>query len=121
MKIKGKVKFISEATTGTSKAGKDWAKQSVVIEEDGQYPNSAVIEFFNKEINFEVGDIVEMEFNIKATEFNGRYFTNISAWQWTVEARQKQKEPEADPFANYGQRTVAPPPTGDDPSDDLPF
>lgn len=85
MKFKGRVVSIGKVQTGTSKAGKDWKKQDVVLEEEGtQYPDSLSVTFFNKEINFSVGDLVDIDFNIKATEYNGRHYNNLSTFNWEV-------------------------------------
>lgn len=124
MKIKGTVKFISEVVTGISGSGKEWKKQSVVIEEDGQYPNSAVIDWFNKEINFVVGDEIEVDFNIKATEYKGKYFNNLSAWTWEAVGGQS-KMPQSQPSHNVPDLKTNQPQAGNnsenDGSDDLPF
>lgn len=85
MKFQGRIVNIGKVQTGTSKAGKDWKKQDVVLEEEGtQYPDSLSVTFFNKEINFSVGDLVDIDFNIKATEYNGRHYNNLSAFNWEV-------------------------------------
>jgi len=85
MKFQGRVVSIGNVQTGTSKAGKDWKKQDVVLEQEAtQYPDSLSVTFFNKEINFSVGDLIDINFNIKATEYNGRYYNNLSAFNWEV-------------------------------------
>ncbi len=83
MDIKGKVIEIGKVTSGTSKSGNDWQKQDVLIEETSEkYPNSALITFFNKEIDFKAGDEININFNIKANEFKGRHFNNLTAFKW---------------------------------------
>ena len=100
MKFQGRIVSIGDVQTGTSKAGKDWKKQDVVLEEEGaQYPDSMSVTFFNKEINFSVGDLVTITFNIKATEYNGRYFNNLSAFNWEVIGDSQKKNQSQQPMS----------------------
>lgn len=130
MKIKGTVKFISEVVSGISASGKEWKKQSVVIEEDAQYPNSAVIDWFNKEINFVVGDEIEVDFNIKATAPKDKYFNNLSAWTWTAVGGHSQvphsQIPQSQPSYNVADLKKEQSPSNNysaerDENDELPF
>lgn len=100
MKFQGRVVSMGNVQTGTSKAGKDWKKQDVALEEEGaQYPDSLSVTFFNKEINFSVGDLVDITFNIKATEYNGRYFNNLSAFNWEVIGDSQKKNQSQQPMS----------------------
>ena len=131
MNFKGRVVSIGNVQTGTSKAGKDWKKQDVVLEQEAtQYPDSLSVTFFNKEINFSVGDLVTITFNIKATEYNGRYFNNLSAFNWEVIGDSQKKNqsqqtttndmPSA-PIAGQSGNNEQPETIGSDEGDNLPF
>ena len=86
MKIKGKIKQKLPLEKGTSKAGKEWQKQSFVIDTGAEYnPEVCFSCFGNKNIemldNFKEGQEVEVSFNISSREFNGKWYHNIDAWR----------------------------------------
>ena len=90
MELKGKIKFISEVQSGTSKAGKDWKKLTFVIYNNEGYEGQEQIfsfEIFGEEkvdtfIQYNsVGKEVEVSFNIRSQEYEGRYFTSLQAWK----------------------------------------
>lgn len=77
---------ISEVQSGTSKAGKDWKKLTFVGETSEQYNNLYAFDLFGEEKvdNFlkfnKVGDTVNVDFNVSTREWQGKYFTTLSAW-----------------------------------------
>lgn len=81
-KITGVIDHISEQS-GTSKAGVAYNLRTLVIREvSGQYPQGAVIEAFGgKADHVQVGDLVDCYFNLKAREYNGKWYNTISAWK----------------------------------------
>ena len=87
LKITGTITNILKKESGTSKAGKDWVKQTVVIKTDEQYNNIYPVEIFGAEKveNFnkynKLNDVVEVEFNINANEYQGKYYTSLQAWK----------------------------------------
>ncbi len=47
MQFKGKIIHMSEVKEGRTKNGDDWAARDIVVEEEsGQYPQKAVFNFF---------------------------------------------------------------------------
>ena len=46
MELKGKIESKLKAETGTSKAGKEWTKQTLVINNGDQYNPNVAISFF---------------------------------------------------------------------------
>ena len=82
-----KITSISEVQSGTSKAGKDWKKLTFVGETSEQYNNLYAFELFGEEKvdNFtkfnKVGDNVDVDFNVSTREWEGKYFTSLSAWK----------------------------------------
>ena len=103
---------VLDIESGTSKAGKEWKKVTFVGETDQEYNNLYAFEIFQGEgkdqvDNFnkfnKVGDVVTVEFNVSCREWQGKYFTNLSAWR-----------------VEKGSGTAEEAPAGDD-SDDLPF
>lgn len=87
--IKGTIKEIKEKQSGTSQAGKDWVKQTFVVSNNEGYEGREQIfafELFGAEKveNFnkynKVGQQVEVKFNIKCNEWQGKYYTTLEAW-----------------------------------------
>jgi hypothetical protein len=76
MEITGKItKILPKITVGSNNT----EKQSIVVEEHtGEYPNSLCIDFFKdktkKLSSFTKGDIVTVQYNTKAREYNDRVF-----------------------------------------------
>ena len=87
MKTKGTIVKLLEKETGTSKAGKDWVKQTLVIDTKEDYNNIIAFEVFGTEtvenLNKynKVGQEVEVEFNIQSNEWKGKYYTSLQAWK----------------------------------------
>ena len=85
MQIIGKLVQKLEVETGTSKAGKEWKKQSILIEQSGTEYNKAVaVSFFGDKIkqirDIEEGSEVSVSINLSSREFNGKYYHNIDGW-----------------------------------------
>ena len=92
MEVTGTVKLICDAETGTSKAGKDWTKQVIVVDTGADYnPEIAVQAFGDEKINdlnkLAVGDQVKILCNVSSREYNGRYFHNIDGYHFTKNTR----------------------------------
>jgi len=85
--IKGKITTVLEVESGTSKAGKEWQKQTFVLDTGAQYNPEVAFSLFGSEKieNFakynKVGDEVEVSFNVSSREYNGKYFHNLDAWK----------------------------------------
>ena len=127
LSIKGKVVAILPKTSGTSAAGKAWEKQDFVIEEiEGQYPAQVAFTVFNKlEIIAEMrtDDEVDVSFNIKATEYNDRWFNNITAWKVAITKTSgaKPNTPAEDMPPAFDPQKSLEEQTGNDENQDLPF
>lgn len=83
----GTVKAISDVQSGISSQGKEWQKQTIVLEDSEQYPQSIVLEAFNKSdqvAKINVGDCVKAQFNLKAKEYNGKTYQTVSLWRFDV-------------------------------------
>ena len=90
LSIKGKlVRKLSRklsVESGTSKAGKEWKKQTFLVDTGAQYNPEICFQLFGEEKiemlkHHNEGDQVEVSFNLSSKEFNGRYFHNIDAWR----------------------------------------
>lgn len=87
MEITGTVTHILPAETGTSKAGKDWKKQTIVIITGGEYPKSVAVDLWNKAVDHcpEVGQEVEIMFDLESREYNGKWYATVKAYKVTVQ------------------------------------
>jgi|TARA_Y100000310_G_scaffold341551_1_gene441045 hypothetical protein len=85
MNVKGTIETILDIETGTSKAGKEWQKQSIVINNGDQYNPLLCIGFFGDKVDIlkgkKVGDKVDVSINISSREFKGKYYTQVDGWK----------------------------------------
>ena len=89
MEVKNaKVIAIGEVKSGVSKAsGKEWQSMQFVCQTDEEYNNTYPIEIFgaDKIENFnkytKVGSLIDVNFNISASEYEGRWYTKLSYWK----------------------------------------
>ena len=136
MNIRGKVVQILPLQQGTSKAGNPWQKQEFVLDQGGQYPRKVCISLFGDNVAKipQVGQDVMISVDIESREFNGRWYTEIKAWN-IVQAGAQQAAPAPQPTyqppqpqpdyqkAYPQQQAVAPAPATPQAgvADDLPF
>ena len=80
---KGTISHMSEVTSGTSKNGYDWARQTILIDIPG-YQGSitklslqASNDMVDELNNYNVGDKVEVGWAIYAREWNGKWYNNV--------------------------------------------
>ena len=109
MKIDGKVVHILEEQGGEGRRG-PWRKQDFVVEIPGEYPKPVCCTMWGENIdNFalQVGDDVSVSIDIKSREYNGRWYTDVTAWR--LDKRGAVAAPSS------------PPARMSDPDDDLPF
>tara|TARA_R110002167_G_scaffold254346_1_gene460520 strand:- start:414 stop:728 length:315 start_codon:yes stop_codon:yes gene_type:complete len=104
MKITGKLVKKLQAEAGTSKAGKAWEKQSILVEQSGtEFNKEVVVTFFGDKMkdlrDIEEGSDVSVSINLSSREFKGKYYHNIDGWF----------------IAKLGEETVAPT------NEDMPF
>ena len=86
MELQGRVIYISEPRTGISKStGNPWMTQDYVIETHEQFPKRMMFNVFGeekiKQFNIQLGEELNVFFDINAKEFNGKYFNDIRAWR----------------------------------------
>ena len=70
------------------KEGKKWIKQTFLIDTGGDYNSKICFQLFGEEKvklieNYQIGDKIEVFFNISSREYNNRYYHNIDAWRIT--------------------------------------
>ncbi|MCP3684809.1 MAG: DUF3127 domain-containing protein [bacterium] len=89
--LSGKVKVIQDPQTFSSGFSK---RELVVSVEDGNYTQDINFEFLKEKADLlndlAAGDEVNVSFNIRGREYNGRYFNNLTAWRLEKIANQAQ-------------------------------
>jgi len=84
MKITGKLVKKLDRETGTSKSGKSWEKQSILIEQNTEYNKEVVVSFFGDKVkslrDIQEGTEVSVSINLSSREFKGKYYHNIDGW-----------------------------------------
>ena len=93
MEIIGKLIKKLPIESGISKAGKEWQKQSILVEQSGtDYNKEVVVTFFGDKIksirDIEEGAEISVSINLSSKEFNGKYYHNIDGWFCAVKGRE---------------------------------
>lgn len=123
MEITGKIIAVLPEQGGTSKNGNEWKKQEYVLETYDQYPKKVCFQIFGadriEQAAIKPGEDVNVFFDIDSREYQGRWYTNISAWKVD---RVTMQPGQATPAALIENSAVAAPDfTSANPKDDLPF
>lgn len=83
--LKGTVTSASAVESGVSKKGNEWKRKTVVVTEtEGQYPKSVAFILMKSELvdmKFSKNELVTIYGNVESNEYNGKWFTNVTAWK----------------------------------------
>ena len=125
MELAGKVIAVLPPKSGTSRNGNEWTVQEYVIETHDQYPRRMCFDVFGadkiQQFNIQVGEELNVSFDIDAREWQGRWFNSIRAWKVERVGAAQPAAPKA-PFPPVGAAPVAPVDfAATDEKDDLPF
>lgn len=129
MELQGKVIAVLPARSGVSARG-EWKSQSFVIETHDSFPRKMVFDVFGEErltrFNIQLGQEVNVSFDIDAHEYNGRWFNNIRAFDVRlVDPNTVSAAPAAQPAPTAPQQPAnapfPPQPEQSNSDDDLPF
>ena len=93
MDIQGKIIVVLPERSGVSQRGNQWRSISYVLETQEQYPKKLAFDVTNDKIdqlNIQLGEILTVQFDINAREYNGRWFNSVNAWNVI---RQTQQAP----------------------------
>ena len=115
MELQGKIILALPERTGTSARG-DWKVQEFVLETlDAQYPRRMVFSVFGKEklqrFNIQVGQDVNVSFDIDAHEYQGRWFNSIRAFDVRPVVPNVQAPTDNPPFVTPAPANPIPPAT----------
>lgn len=91
MELQGKIIVVLPERSGVSQRGNQWRSISYVLETQEQYPKKLVFDVTNDKIdqlNIQLGEILTVQFDINAREYNGRWFNSVNAWNVIRQAQQ---------------------------------
>jgi hypothetical protein len=112
MNVKGKIKSVGSTEQKSAK----FSVRTFVLELEGKYPELVEFQLINDNtllINpFSAGDEIEVDFNLKGREYNGRVYNSLQVWKISGELKTKN---ESTP------KTENPQGESEESKDDLPF
>lgn len=124
----GKIKLINDVQSFPSGFSK---REFVVTTSSDKYPQDLKFEVVKDKCSlldsFEAGQDVQVTFDIRGNEYNGKYFVNLSCWkiQASSEASPGSSRPSGEPARASATTSSEPPMTAfrdeDDFDDDVPF
>ena len=86
LEIEGRITRKEARQSGQSARGA-WVKQDFILEyQDGNYPAEVCFTSFGNDKvaeldRYQVGDQVRVSFNLRAREFNGRWYNDVRVWR----------------------------------------
>jgi hypothetical protein len=84
-KIKGGIKLINDVKVISDKFS---VREFVLTTEDSKYPQDIMFQTVNDRMSMldtvKRGDAVEVSFNVRGREFNGKYYNTLDAWKIEV-------------------------------------
>lgn len=124
--LTGKLKTVLEMQSFSS----GFTKREFVLTTEEQYPQDIKFELYKDKTSaidkFKEGDLLNVSFNVRGSEYNGKYFVNLNAWK--IDMAQagggSNIPPALDPMrAMPASASAGPAPTNIDDigEDDLPF
>jgi hypothetical protein len=124
MNFKGRITSISDVKKGTSKTGTEYATIEFVLNDEAQYPQTAVFKMLKTGDNTKhvdnfvkynkVGDVIDLDFNLKVNEYNGKFYQELSVYKVINDKRESN-------FNGVKNSNVANPEIPSEEESDLPF
>jgi hypothetical protein len=112
LQLQGTIKVVYDTQTFDS----GFSKREFVVTTQEQYPQDVKFEVLKDKTTlldtYRVGDSVNVHFNIRGNEYNGKYYVNLQAWKMS---KAGAEQPAA------GGTLPPPPPIPANDDDDLPF
>ena len=127
MELKGKIIKLLPLRSGVSQSGKAWQSLDAVSEVPGQYPKKMVFTVFGEDrinkFNLFEGMECNVQFDIDAHDFNGKWYNSITAYNIVntgIVVQQPQQQP-AVIYPDKPQPAPQPQRQQNNDADDLPF
>lgn len=104
LKVSGSIKAKLEIEKGVSKVGKDWQKQSFILDTFDQYNPDLCISVFGDEkvselSRYEIGQEVVVSINLSSREYSGKWYHNVDAFRIELKNSTTQGMPAGGPSA----------------------
>jgi hypothetical protein len=119
MQLSARLVQVLPLQTGVGRNG-EWKKQDIIVETDGQYPKKICVAIWGDKIDnsqLEIGNYLNIDFDVESREFNSRWYTDVKAWK--IEVAGAQSVSPDQPIVQGP--VVPPPPLPANEADDLPF
>lgn len=117
LKINGRIKVINDLQTWDS----GFSKREFVITTQEQYPQDVKFEAIKDKAaildTLNIGEDVEVSFNVRGNEYNGKYYVNLQAWK--IQKETAGSTTAAAPTPTAPDTNLEPISSGEE--DDLPF
>lgn len=117
MELKGRLVQKLPVVTGQGRNG-EWKKQDVVLETEGTYPKKVCITVWGDRVNVAAlaeGSMLNASIDIESREYNGKWFTNVTAWKIEAAGETQDSQPPLPPMDAYDAPGLSNAP------DDMPF
>jgi len=111
MEIKGRLIKVMPVQTGQGRNG-EWKKQDFVIELEGTYPRKVCFTVWGDKVSIESqveGTMLNVFFDAESREYQGKWFTNLTAWKVEPAADSQQHTPPIPPLDTYQPDMDVPP------------
>ncbi len=112
--IKGTVKHIYPSQTFPS----GFVKREFVISTNEQYPQHIKLELYKEKVDLleqlNIGDSVQVSFNIRGSEYQNKFYVNLNAWKIEKVSSDSSSKADVDAVPDYFKN-------GENVEDDLPF
>ena len=97
LSIQGKLLKKINPESGVRKDGRGWKKQNFILQTENNFNNEICFQLFGEEkmaiLNqIEIGEKIEVFFNLSSREYNGKYYHNIDAWKISKQAINNNSE-----------------------------
>lgn len=121
-KAEGKIEKIFDSET---KGASFQVRQFVIEVSEGQYPQMVAFQLVQDKCSliddYSEGDMVEVDFDLRGREWNGKYFTNLQAWRIGRAGESGGQSSSGDSQASNSAPKPAPVTASSDFDDDIPF
>lgn len=83
MQLQAKLVQLLPVQTGEGKNG-TWKKRDIIVETEGQYPKKVCVSIWGDKADesvLQVGNMLNISFDVESREYNGRWYTDVKAWK----------------------------------------
>lgn len=103
MEFKGTIKWAGEVKSGMTAKGSEWKSQDIMVEEHApqnpQYPQKLLATIMKADIidKVKLEAVATISYNVKAREFNGKYYGTNEVWKIWYENAPSQPTQQSQP------------------------